>query len=94
MMHKYQYFISGKVQGIGFRFFTEQIAKKIGIKGFVKNLDDGRVEIIAFFINNKQIDSFENALQKGNGYSKIHKIEKKILDTKYPFDFKNFCSYY
>ncbi|AHH04311.1 Acylphosphatase (plasmid) [Borrelia nietonii YOR] len=76
-MHKYQYFISGKVQGVGFRFFTEQIATKIAIKGFVKNLDDGKVEIVAFFNNKEQIELFENTLKKGNGYSKIEKIEKK-----------------
>ncbi|UPA19253.1 acylphosphatase (plasmid) [Borrelia puertoricensis] len=93
-MHKYQYLISGKVQGVGFRFFTEQIATKIAIKGFVKNLDDGKVEIVAFFENKEQIELFENTLKKGNGYSKIENIEKKILDEKYPFDFKNFCSYY
>ncbi|ANF34597.1 MULTISPECIES: acylphosphatase [Borrelia] len=93
-MHKYQYLISGKVQGVGFRFFTEQIATKIAIKGFVKNLDDGKVEIVAFFDNKEQIELFENTLKKGNGYSKIENIEKKILDERYPFDFKNFCSYY
>ncbi|AHH14487.1 acylphosphatase (plasmid) [Borrelia nietonii YOR] len=93
-MHKYQYFISGKVQGVGFRFFTEQIATKIAIKGFVKNLDDGKVEIVAFFNNKEQIELFENTLKKGNGYSKIEKIEKKILDERYPFNFKNFSSYY
>ncbi|BDU63491.1 acylphosphatase (plasmid) [Candidatus Borrelia fainii] len=93
-MHKYQYLISGKVQGVGFRFFTEQIATKIAVKGFVKNLDDGKVEIVAFFDNKEQIKLFENNLKKGNGYSKIENIEKKILDERYPFDFKNFCSYY
>ncbi|AHH09007.1 acylphosphatase (plasmid) [Borrelia anserina] len=93
-MHKYQYLISGKVQGVGFRAFTEQIANKIEIKGFVKNLDDGKVEIIAFFNNKEQIELFENTLKKGNGYSKIEKIEKKLLDEKYPFNFKDFSSYY
>ncbi|UPA11542.1 acylphosphatase (plasmid) [Borrelia parkeri] len=93
-MHKYQYLISGKVQGVGFRFFTEQTATKIAIKGFVKNLDDGKVEIVAFFDNKEQIELFEKTLKKGNGYSKIENIEKKILDERYPFDFKNFCSYY
>ncbi|AHH11296.1 acylphosphatase (plasmid) [Borrelia coriaceae] len=93
-MYKYQYLISGKVQGVGFRFFIEQISNKISIKGFVKNLDDGRVEIIAFFNNKEQIELFENTLKKGNSYSKIEKIEKKLLDNKSPFDFKNFRAYY
>ena len=40
-------FYSGRVQGVGFRFTSESIASELGIKGWVKNLPDGRVEIIA-----------------------------------------------
>lgn len=40
-------FISGFVQGIGFRFFTIIHARKVGVSGFVKNLRDGRVEVVA-----------------------------------------------
>ncbi len=40
-------FISGKVQGVGFRDFTMRNARKLGLKGFVKNLKDGRVELVA-----------------------------------------------
>ncbi|MEW6170124.1 MAG: acylphosphatase [Candidatus Omnitrophota bacterium] len=40
-------FYSGLVQGVGFRFSIERLASKSGIKGFVRNLSDGRVEIIA-----------------------------------------------
>nr|WKT13855.1 acylphosphatase [Borrelia sp. BU AG58] len=93
-MYKYQYFFSGRVQGVGFRFFAEQTATKMGIKGFVKNLEDGRVEIVAFFDNKNQIELFENSLKKGNGYLRIEKMEKKALDEDYPFTFKNFKSSY
>lgn len=37
-------FVSGEVQGVGFRQFVKYNAKKLNIKGWVKNLDDGRVE--------------------------------------------------
>lgn len=93
-MYKQQYFISGKVQDVGFRFFTEQVANNMKLKGFVKNLNDGRVEIVAFFNTKEQIKKFENLLKNGNRYSNIENIEKKTLDEKYPFQFNNFKIYY
>lgn len=38
---------SGTVQGVGFRFTAEHIARQIGVTGWVKNLPDGRVEVLA-----------------------------------------------
>lgn len=37
----------GEVQGVGFRLTTQQMAQEMGLKGFVKNLPDGSVELIA-----------------------------------------------
>ena len=42
-----RYFVSGMVQGVGFRFFTQRAAEKLRISGFVRNLWDGRVEVFA-----------------------------------------------
>lgn len=38
---------SGRVQGVGFRFTAERLANAAGLKGHVKNLSDGRVELVA-----------------------------------------------
>ncbi|MBB6043375.1 acylphosphatase (plasmid) [Borreliella yangtzensis] len=93
-MYKQQYFISGKVQGVGFRFFTEQIANNMRLKGFVKNLNDGRVEIVVFFNTKEQMKKFEKLLKNGNKYSNIDDIEKQTLDENYPFQFNSFKIYY
>ena len=41
-----RYLVSGQVQGVGFRFFTEEAARREGLTGFVRNLGDGRVEAV------------------------------------------------
>lgn len=43
MMKRFQYLISGRVQGVGFRWQTLQATKAIGVTGFVKNLPSGQV---------------------------------------------------
>jgi acylphosphatase len=42
-----KYLISGRVQGVGFRFFTERWANQLGLAGYVKNCPDGTVEAYA-----------------------------------------------
>ena len=39
--------VSGRVQGVGFRYFVVKAAEPLGIRGYVRNLRDGRVEVIA-----------------------------------------------
>ena len=42
-----QLFFSGRVQGVGFRWTTERLARELQLSGFVRNLPDGRVEVVA-----------------------------------------------
>ena len=63
-MIKKRFRIYGHVQGVGFRYFTWQYALKIGVTGFVRNLADGSVEVIAVGSEN-QIDALDAWLQKG-----------------------------
>ena len=47
MQKSYSIKVYGKVQGVGFRFYTQKTARKMGVKGFVKNERDGSVYIEA-----------------------------------------------
>lgn len=43
-----RFFVSGTVQGVGYRYFAQRAAQRAGLAGYVKNLHDGRVEVYAF----------------------------------------------
>ena len=53
---------SGRVQGVGFRYTAERLAKATGLTGYVRNLADGRVRLIAEG-STAALDSFTKALQ-------------------------------
>jgi acylphosphatase len=42
-----RYFVSGRVQGVGFRWFVEKEANGLGLSGWTRNISDGRVEVLA-----------------------------------------------
>jgi acylphosphatase len=47
MQRRIHVFYSGRVQGVGFRFTTEDLARNLGVMGWVRNLHGGQVELIA-----------------------------------------------
>jgi acylphosphatase len=62
--------ISGRVQGVGFRRYVFQEADKLKLKGWVRNLDDGSVEVLVE-LDLTQGDAFLAAVQKGPLFSKV-----------------------
>ena len=40
-----RFYVSGQVQGVGYRYFVQQVAERLGLMGYVRNLRDGRVEL-------------------------------------------------
>ncbi len=79
-------FFSGKVQGVGFRFATNEIAKKFAVKGTVENCDDGRVKVIVEAESN-EIDHFVEAI-KTSMAGKIRQVER--FESVASFEFENF----
>lgn len=58
------FFVSGMVQGVGYRFFATRAAERLGITGWVKNLGDGRVEAYAIG-SPKALKDFRRELKRG-----------------------------
>lgn len=56
-------FFSGRVQGVGFRFTAESIAARFAVNGFVRNLPDGRVELVAEGTA-AELDRFQEAIKQ------------------------------
>ncbi|WP_114353856.1 acylphosphatase [Saliterribacillus persicus] len=74
-MKRIHVIVTGRVQGVGFRFFTQQVATEHEITGWVKNLTNGDVEIEAQASSNN-LDAFLKKLKKGPG------LFASVKDTK------------
>lgn len=59
-----RFYVSGAVQGVGFRFFAERAAARLDVTGYVKNLFDGRVEVYAIG-NAAQMEALKDELRRG-----------------------------
>lgn len=76
------YLISGRVQGVGFRAFTQRAASELSLRGWVRNLPDGRVEAMAAG-NEKAIAAFETKLKIGppNGLVEAMVVGEGTVDA-------------
>jgi acylphosphatase len=84
MLRRVKITVSGRVQGVYFRLFTQNKAKHFSIKGSVKNLADGRVEIIAE-AENMTIEKFIKWCHKGPVTARVDKVEIEELAYDEPF---------
>ncbi len=72
-MQKLEIVISGRVQGVGFRYFTKQKAELYEIRGYVKNLGTSKVKILALG-DSGNMDSFVQDLKKGPSSGYVEKV--------------------
>lgn len=73
-MRRVQILVSGRVQGVYFRMFTQNKAKQFGVKGHARNLPDGRVEIIAE-ADHGSIDKLIKWCSKGPVTARVDHVE-------------------
>ncbi|MCY9375379.1 MULTISPECIES: acylphosphatase [Bacillus] len=86
-MLQYRIVADGRVQGVGFRYFVQMEADKRKLAGWVKNRDDGRVEILAEGPEN-DLQSFLEAVKKGSPFSNVTDVsvtESRSLEGHHRF---------
>lgn len=74
-----KFIISGIVQGVGYRFFAQRAAARHQVTGYVKNLEDGRVEA---WVEGEEteVKEFKDDLNAGPQYANVRHIEEIVLE--------------
>ncbi|MGL5701272.1 MAG: acylphosphatase [Kluyvera sp.] len=73
--------VYGNVQGVGFRYFTQQEAMRLGLRGYAANLDDGSVEVVACGAG-EQVEKLLAWLKAGGPRSA--RVDKVLMEPHQP----------
>ncbi len=90
-MAQYEIKITGRVQGVGFRYFVQKRANELGVKGWVKNTRDGGVQVMAQG-NLKDMETFLDYLRMGPQLARVIQFVKNEMPELE--DFSDFCVKY
>lgn len=77
----HNYWVYGRVQGVGFRYTTQYEAKRLGLTGYAKNLDDGSVEVVACG-EEGQVEKLMQWLKSGGPRSA--RVERVLSEPHHP----------
>lgn len=75
-----KFIIHGLVQGVGYRYFAQRAAARHQVVGYVRNLEDGSVEVLAEGPQ-KAVDEFKHDLAAGPVHSSVEGIEETVLEA-------------
>ncbi len=75
--------VSGRVQGVWFRASTREQALKLGVDGYARNLEDGRVEVVAAG-NGESLEALRNWLHQGPSRARVDAVEWEWVDETPP----------
>lgn len=85
----FRYRVRGRVQGVGFRWFVMVEAGRLGLEGYVRNLPDGAVEVVARGTR-EAVKELEEALSRGPSMARVDGVEKQEVTHEIqlpnPFD--------
>ena len=71
-----RWFVRGQVQGVGYRYFAQKSAASLGLTGYTRNLDDGRVEVYAVGPHDK-LDKLAGLLHMGPRWADVRGVEEQ-----------------
>ncbi len=71
-----RWFVRGRVQGVGFRYFVQRVAADLGLTGYARNLDDGRVEVYAVGSEEK-LSQLAGLLYRGPRWADVRGVEEQ-----------------
>lgn len=86
-MKRVRVLISGRVQGVFFRAYTKEEANRLGLKGWVRNLPDGRVEAL-FEGEDEAVEKMIKWCHRGSPASKVEKVE--VFEEPYLGEYESF----
>jgi acylphosphatase len=83
-----RYYVSGTVQGVGYRFFSERTALRLHLAGYAKNLRDGRVEVYAIGPL-KSLEALRGELERGPRAASVAGVaeEEATIETRFAHGF-------
>jgi len=76
-----QWFIRGRVQGVGFRYFAQRAAADLKLAGYARNLDDGSVEVYAVGPEDK-LAQLAGLLRQGPRWADVRGVEEREAEAK------------
>ena len=82
-----RYVVSGRVQGVGFRYFVARELQALGVAGWVRNLADGRVEVVAAG-DDAQLAAVEGRLWQGPPHADVAAVESADAEAPTWTDFR------
>ena len=81
------FIVQGRVQGVGFRYFVMREAQALGLAGWVRNLPDGRLEVLAAG-DAGVVDALEGRLWHGPPHARVAEVEAKDAEPPAATDFR------
>ncbi len=82
-----RFLVSGLVQGVFYRAATQEAARRLGLTGWVRNLPDGRVELVACG-DDARLAELEAWLWRGPPHARVERVEALVVEAQSFPDFR------